>query len=104
MFEGLLNIQSLGIIVTVIALLKMYFRGTNCSVKRDLKGKVAVVTGGNTGIGKETIKDLAKSGCTIVMGARDKAKSEEAVKEAINESGNKNVEYIYLDLGSKRSV
>lgn len=104
MFEALLNFQSIGIFLTVVALLKMYFRGTSCSVRRDLKGKVAVVTGGNTGIGRETIKDLAKSGCTIVMGARDKVKSEEAVKEAKSCSGNNNVEYIYLDLGSKSSI
>lgn len=69
-------IVQLLIAVFGVVFLKMYFRGTNCHITKDLTGKVAVVTGGNTGIGKETILDMAKKGCTIVMGARDRKKSE----------------------------
>lgn len=35
-----------------------------------LKGKVAVVTGGNSGIGLETVKALAYGGCRVIMGSR----------------------------------
>jgi heterodisulfide reductase subunit A-like polyferredoxin len=78
-----LNLQQLVIIVLVIAIAKLYFRGSNCKIRRDLTGKVAVITGGNTGIGKETMLDLARNGCTVIMGARDRLKSEEAVKSVI---------------------
>jgi hypothetical protein len=36
-----------------------------------LKGRYAVVTGGNSGIGGETAKSLALLGCSVIIGARD---------------------------------
>ena len=36
----------------------------------DLKGKVAIITGGNRGIGYATAIELAKKGCNIVIGAK----------------------------------
>ncbi len=47
----------------------------------DLKGKVAVVTGGNGGIGLGMAKGLAGAGCAIVVAARNADKSSRAVKE-----------------------
>lgn len=40
------------LLVGAILLAKIYFRGGVCSISHSLAGKVAVVTGGNTGIGK----------------------------------------------------
>ena len=45
----------------------------------DLKGKYAVVTGGNTGIGFEVVKELAMLDCHVTIGARNKAMAEEAI-------------------------
>jgi NAD(P)-dependent dehydrogenase (short-subunit alcohol dehydrogenase family) len=36
----------------------------------DLKGKVAIVTGGSSGIGKVTCIELAKAGCHVIIAAR----------------------------------
>jgi NAD(P)-dependent dehydrogenase (short-subunit alcohol dehydrogenase family) len=47
----------------------------------DLSGKVAVVTGGNGGIGLAIARGLAKAGAQIAIWARDAAKNEAAVKE-----------------------
>ena len=47
----------------------------------DLKNKVAVVTGGNGGIGLGMARGLARAGARIVVAARDEAKSKAAVRE-----------------------
>ena len=43
--------------------------------------KVALITGANKGIGLETARQLGKLGITVLVGARDLAKGEEAVAE-----------------------
>jgi NAD(P)-dependent dehydrogenase (short-subunit alcohol dehydrogenase family) len=45
----------------------------------DLKGKVGIVTGGGSGIGKATTLAMARAGATLVIGNRDAAKGEEVV-------------------------
>jgi 2-deoxy-D-gluconate 3-dehydrogenase len=52
----------------------------------DLGGRVAVVTGGNGGIGLGMARGLAQAGAAVVLAARDVAKSTEAVK-ALEASG-----------------
>jgi len=47
----------------------------------DLKGRVAVITGGNGGIGLGMGKGLAQAGASIVIGARNPVKNANAVKE-----------------------
>lgn len=50
---------------------KKYFAGGKCRIKRDLYGQVAVITGGNSGIGKEVARSLVSMGCKVIIGARD---------------------------------
>ena len=46
----------------------------------DLKGKYAIITGGNSGIGFEVVKELAMLDCHVTIGARNRAMAEEAIK------------------------
>ncbi|GLU51502.1 SDR family NAD(P)-dependent oxidoreductase [Dyadobacter frigoris] len=64
----------------------------------DLKGKIAIVTGGNTGIGLETVKTLSKAGATIIVPARDVEKAKE------NLQGIANVEIEEMDLIDANSI
>ncbi|KAH8311643.1 hypothetical protein KR044_007320, partial [Drosophila immigrans] len=70
----------------------------------DETGKVIIVTGSNTGIGKETVRELARRGAIVYMGCRDKVKAEEARRELIIDTKNQNIFFIELDLGSLESV
>ena len=45
----------------------------------DLSGKVAIVTGGNSGIGYETAKGLASMGAHTIIACRSKERAEEVL-------------------------
>jgi NAD(P)-dependent dehydrogenase (short-subunit alcohol dehydrogenase family) len=64
----------------------------------DLTGKIAIVTGGNTGIGLETVKTLANAGATVIVPARDIEKAKQ------NLQGISNVEIEELDLLNHNSI
>ncbi|MBK04225.1 MAG: SDR family oxidoreductase [Deltaproteobacteria bacterium] len=68
------------------------------------KGKVYVITGANTGIGKVTALELAKRGGRILMACRSEQKALPVVEEVQKESGNSDVHFIKLDLASLSSV
>jgi NAD(P)-dependent dehydrogenase (short-subunit alcohol dehydrogenase family) len=68
-----------------------------------MSGKIALVTGANSGIGLEASVALARRGFTVVMACRDRARGEEAAKLAQERSGGK-TEFLALDLNSLDSV
>lgn len=63
-----------------------------------------IVTGANTGIGKETAIELAKRHATVYMACRDIQKCDEARRQVIVASKNKNVFCRELDLASQTSI
>ena len=83
---------------------KRYFQGPKCNNKSGLQGKTVVITGGNTGIGKETAVDLARRGARVIIGCRNLQKGKEALNEIKERSGNPNVFLEEIDLSSLESV
>ena len=70
----------------------------------DIAGKVCLITGANSGIGKATALGLAKLDATVVIVSRDKYKGEAALLEIRTLSGNKNTDAMVADLSSQDSV
>ncbi|MDD3531270.1 MAG: SDR family oxidoreductase [Candidatus Pacebacteria bacterium] len=66
--------------------------------------KTFLITGGTSGIGRETVRQLALTGATVVFTARDADKGEATKKDIIDETGNKAVEYLVCDLASFSSI
>lgn len=69
-----------------------------------MEGKVCMITGANSGIGKATAMELAKMGATIVMICRNKERGEGAQKEFIESTGNRKVDLLLYDLSSQDQI
>jgi retinol dehydrogenase 12 len=70
----------------------------------ELAGRVFLVTGGNTGIGRATAEGLAARGGRVWIASRSRAKGEEAVAAIKASTGNDSVGYLPLDLADLDSV
>ncbi|XP_045534976.1 retinol dehydrogenase 13-like [Papilio machaon] len=75
-----------------------------CKCKNHLVGKVAVITGGCTGIGFETAKDLAERGARVIITDIDDKRGINAKNEIIAATANNNIHYHYLNLASFKSI
>ncbi|MFQ6396524.1 oxidoreductase [Nocardia sp. KC 131] len=67
-------------------------------------GRVAVVTGANTGIGFETARALAEHGATVVLACRSREKAEAAADRIIQNTPSAAIETAQLDLNSLESI
>ncbi|KAH9840260.1 uncharacterized protein C8Q71DRAFT_702658 [Rhodofomes roseus] len=69
----------------------------------DLSGKVMIVTGGNAGIGRQTVKVLLEHNAKVYMASRDEKKARIAIEELKEQTG-KEALYLELNLASLASV
>src|SRR5579863_10386081 len=70
----------------------------------DLNGRDAIVTGGASGIGIETVRALATAGARVVIATRDRSKGEAVAATLRKETGTDAIEFAMLDLGTLKSV
>ncbi|XP_060662997.1 retinol dehydrogenase 12-like [Drosophila nasuta] len=92
------------LIALILWLLRKFIEGPFYRKKNRIDGKVVIVTGCNTGIGKETVLELARRGAKIYMACRDPARCEAARIEIIDRTQNQQLFNRSLDLGSLESV
>ncbi|EDX01004.1 retinol dehydrogenase 12 [Drosophila yakuba] len=85
-------------------LLRKCIQGPAYRKANRIDGKVVIVTGCNTGIGKETVLELAKRGARIYMACRDPGRCEAARLDIMDRSRNQQLFNRTLDLGSLQSV
>lgn len=69
-----------------------------------LQGKIAIVTGANSGLGLETTLGLAAAGATVVMACRNPAKAEPALAQLLQKLPQAQLHLMTLDLSDLASV
>ncbi|XP_053688974.1 retinol dehydrogenase 14 isoform X1 [Sabethes cyaneus] len=71
---------------------------------RNMEGKTIIITGANSGIGKETARDLAKRGARVIMACRNMETAKQARDEIIAEHSSASLLLKHIDLSFLASV
>lgn len=69
-----------------------------------MQGRICLITGANSGIGKATAVGIARLGATVVMVCRDQGRGEAVQQEIRAETGNDDVQLVLADLASQPSI
>ncbi|XP_038073161.1 retinol dehydrogenase 12-like [Patiria miniata] len=84
--------------------LRRFIAGGRCYSEARLDGKAVIITGANTGIGRETARDLARRGARVILACRDVAKATEARADIRRATSRGQLVIRKLDLASLASV
>ena len=69
-----------------------------------MKQKTCIITGANSGIGKEAAVQIAQKGYRVIMACRSQARGEAALQDVRRESGSNDVELMLLDMSLQSSI
>lgn len=69
-----------------------------------MQGKTVLITGANSGMGLATTVEMARRGATVIMACRSRKRGEEALAEAVRQSGSDNIRLMLCDLASFASI
>ncbi len=73
-------------------------------MQAELEGKTTLVTGANTGIGKEIARGLATSGAKVILACRSRQRGQAALDELRQDTGSDELELQLVDLDSQASI
>ena len=91
------------ILLTIAYFIKKWANGPMATNKKDLTGKIIIITGASDGVGLETAKNLLNSNAKIIFACRNKLKTENVIKN-LPEKIQKNAVFVQLDLDSFKSI
>ncbi|KAL7059573.1 hypothetical protein AAHC03_013358 [Spirometra sp. Aus1] len=90
-----------GVGIGLYALNRCYFSGSRCMLPGRLDGKLAIVTGANSGIGRETTAELARRGARVIMACRNQKRAEEAKADILARYGESSRHALTLNVASR---
>ena len=73
-------------------------------IEADLSGKVAVVTGANSGIGRQIAENLSSLGADVVMACRSRERGEAALQDIASRGGSGRLDLLLLDQARQGSI
>ena len=83
---------------------KLFKKSVKCLSAKSMMGKVVILTGANTGIGKATATQLAMRDAKVILACRDESKARQAVNDIRKATEKGNLVVKKLDLESHASV
>ncbi|XP_049519019.1 retinol dehydrogenase 12 [Dermacentor silvarum] len=98
-----LGIVTGALLISLLVKLYTVLTVGKCSSDVDMAGKTVIITGANTGIGKETARELARRNARVILACRNPVKAKEAAAD-IHASTGRSVVLMQLDLCSLNSV
>lgn len=84
--------------------LRCYFAGGVCKNNVSMKGKTVIITGANTGLGKEVAVELGKRQARVILACRSLEKGKQAAREICSKAKDAILVVKHLDLSSLASV
>ncbi|KAJ9576796.1 hypothetical protein L9F63_006637, partial [Diploptera punctata] len=84
-----------------------YFGGKTCKCKTTLRGRIVIITGASSGIGRELAVLLAQRGAHVVLACRSVLQARELCQHIVKNSrgaSNATLTILYLDLNSFKSI
>jgi retinol dehydrogenase-12 len=91
-------------LIIVLYLLRRYLNGPATSHSKSMINKTVIVTGSNTGIGKETAFDLLEKGARVIFACRDETRTMKSIDEVSNKKFKENAFFMKLDISSYSSI
>ena len=97
------------IILTIIIIIILYFIISNhllagkCKISHDMSGKLIIVTGSSSGIGKYTALELVSKGAKVIFACRNEEKTRKVLEE-VNQENRHLAIFEKIDLSSFQSV
>jgi NAD(P)-dependent dehydrogenase (short-subunit alcohol dehydrogenase family) len=91
-------------IVIILYLLRKYFNSPKTPFIKSMHGKIVIVTGSNTGIGKETALDLLEKGAKVIFACRSEIGVHEVINNITNPIQKEDAFYMHLDLTNFGSI
>jgi NAD(P)-dependent dehydrogenase (short-subunit alcohol dehydrogenase family) len=76
----------------------------DAGMDRSLQGRVCLITGATSGIGKAAAAELAQRGATVILVARNHAKGAAVRDELRAHSGNQQIDLLVADLSSQKDI
>nr|XP_023025612.1 retinol dehydrogenase 13-like [Leptinotarsa decemlineata] len=94
----------ISLVISIISAIRIYVGGTYCESLARLDGKYVIITGGSSGIGLATAKELAKRGANLILAIRNAEKGAKALDDIKMIKSDANVIIKILDVSDFCSI